>query len=654
MPISSLKMARQNKSQKNQGQILILMALLSTTLIILFGMVVSIGHLVQAKINLQNAVDLASMSGASWQARFLNHISLVNYRMRQNYKFTLYDLYVTQSRFNKGFRDTVASRYSPNMDSFDRVYNDRMVFGICQQMEGYMPQKAIGESGEGTAGGTDMCQNVDDTKNYIPPVVPSPIVGTNPILIAANEAIRALSKRLRGVCTDASGQNAAYFDYIMKNLDERQQFQMSQLEVVLKQFADAFRTNGGRIDSSTGMATNSINSTFRKNLISANSNASIQFINPEETLAINGEFNALFRQMFITRMPPSSDFTNYFEVLESFFRIKVVNIGIDGAGGCQFSVEEKQYPTGAGGRIGTFLGLGRARSPSGRPKIPFSVVLRAEVKPRLLFWPKGLTPTLVAVGAAKPFGSRVGPSKAQSDYEVSGGAGSRTAGGDNIYPLANMSFYPGDVATGDRYISGVGHKKILGFLYSALPNPTKGVNFDRPSIMNTRNQCLDGDSSFICLALAPTLYEGLFWNIFPYPPDTNSSKNISTSVVKGLFPSDIQLRTADDHYILLDRMSYNAGGQFNELWHYTDDMLGNVGQFKTQGGDPLFFANRAVTLSSWSPTDSGLQMGRLGYQIKLASVREICDDIAKGGVVSPGEALSGYCSGGSGYNAVAH
>lgn len=651
--------ARRFQKGKEGGQILIIMALLSTTLIILFGMVVSIGHFVQAKVNLQNAVDLAAMTGASWQARYLNHISLVNYRMRQNYKFALYDLYVTQSRFNKGFRDTVARPYSPGMAPFQRVPRDRMVFGICQQMEGYMPQRAIGEDGEGTAGGTDMCQNVDDTRSYIPPIVPSPIVGTNPILIAANEAIRQLSLRAQKVCRDASGQNETYFEYLMKNLDNRQQFQMSQLGDVLNAFSQSFRTSGDQISGSdAGEATQAINRTFRTNLISANGSASLQFVNPRETLAVNNDFTALFRTMFTTRSFPSSEFTNYFTPLESFFRIKVVNIGVDGAGGCQFSVAEKQYPLGATGRIGVFLGLGRSRSASdaaGRPKVPFSVVLRAEVRPSLLFWPQGLTPTLVAVGAAKPFGSRVGPPKDQSDFEVSGGAGVRTSGGDNVFPLANMSFYPGDVELSDGTIPGVGHKKILGFLYSSLKNPTRGNNADRPSIMNTVNQCLGGDSSFICLALAPTLYEGLFWTVFPFPPSSNSAtKLIPTSVVTSLFPQDYPVKTADDFYIMLDRMPFSAGGALNDLWHYTDDRLGDVREFQTQSGDPLFFANRKITLSSWSPTDTTYEMGRFGYQIKLASVREICEDIEAGGVVPLGAALEGYCRGGAGYNRVAH
>lgn len=635
---------------RREGQILILMALLSTTLIILFGMVVSVGHLVQAKINLQNAVDLAAMSGASWQARYLNHIALVNYRMRQNYKMTLYDLYVTQSRFNLGFRQDVGGQYNPGMNPFSRVSKSRWVFGICQQMEGYMPQAAIGESGEGTASGTDMCQNVDDSRNYIPPIVASPVISTNPVILAANEAIKRLSERAQSVCRGASGQNATYFKYIMEHLESRQLFQMTQLQTVLTDFADAFRPYEGEdLGGGGGKAAQAVLRTFRSNLISANAAANIRFVNPSRTLAVTGDFGALFDQMFKTRVPPPPQFSDYFDVLESFFRINVVNINVDSAGGCQFSVAQKVFPVGGKGGLGTFLGLARSRSsqdPS-RPKIPFGVVLRAEVQPRLLFWPRGLTPTLVAVSAAKPFGSRIGPPKEQSDYEVSGGQSVRTGGGDNVYPLANMAFYPGDVDTGDGTYPGVGHKKILGFLYNALMNPTKGNNRDRPSILNTSNNCQGGDSSFVCLALSPTLYESLFWSIFPYPPAS------AGEILKNVFPSDVFVKAADDRYNMLDRMSA-AGGSYNDLWHYTSDDLGRNSTFQGAGGKPLFFADRNTVLSSWSPTDTAFRQGRLGYQIKLSSVNEICSDIQSGGTVGLGEALTGYCGGGSGYNKVAH
>ncbi|MBS1985538.1 MAG: Tad domain-containing protein [Bdellovibrionales bacterium] len=644
-----------SKHPRQRGQILILMAMLSTTLIVLFGMVVSIGHLVQAKINLQNAVDLAAMTGASWQARYLNHMALVNYRMRQNYKFTLYDLYVTQSRFNMGFRQEVAGRYSSGMDPFSRIPKSRWVFGICQQMEGYMPQAAIGETGEGTAQGTDMCQNVDDSKNYIPPIVPSPVVGTNPFLIAANNAIKALSERAKNVCRGSSGQNDAYFAYIMSSLESRQRFQMQQMEKVLEGFSQAFAANGDDVTGAGGEATSSIYHTFYTNLISANGGAQIRYINPVETRSVNANFTSLFNEMFASRVRPTQEFTKYFEVLESFFRIYVTNIGIDGAGGCQFSVAQKTYPSGSSSQLGTFLGITRSRSLSDptRPRTPFNIVLRAEVKPRLLFWPESLTPTLVAVSAAKPFGSRIGPPKDQSDYEVSGGA-SLKLGGQNSYPLANMAFYPGDIDVNDGNYSGVGHRKILGFLYNALPNPRKGVNFDRPSVVNPPNQnCLGGDPSFVCLALSPTLYEGLFWSVFPFPA-SQSSGAPGRDVIFNLFPSDVSLTTANDLYAMPDRMGTGSAGSLNDLWHHTSDKLGDNRIFQANDGSPLFFSNRKTSLSSWTPSPTEEAPGRFGYQIKLASLAEICDDISTGGGVPLSDALSGYCGGNSTYNKVTH
>ena len=64
------------------------------TFILFFTFVVNTGMLVNAKINLQNAADLAAYSGAAVQARQLNEISFLNYQMRREYKKFLFRYYV--------------------------------------------------------------------------------------------------------------------------------------------------------------------------------------------------------------------------------------------------------------------------------------------------------------------------------------------------------------------------------------------------------------------------------------------------------------------------------------------------------------------------------------------------------------------------------
>lgn len=62
--------------------------------VVFFAFVINIGMLVNAKINLQNAADLAAYAGASVQARQLNHIGWLNYEMRRALKKYLFRYYV--------------------------------------------------------------------------------------------------------------------------------------------------------------------------------------------------------------------------------------------------------------------------------------------------------------------------------------------------------------------------------------------------------------------------------------------------------------------------------------------------------------------------------------------------------------------------------
>ena len=95
------------KSDPRQGQMLVIVALMITTVIIMFGMTISVGHLVESRINLQTSVDLSAMSAASYQARHMNALSVINYRIRAVQRFFLMDAYTTQARFNRHFQEEV-------------------------------------------------------------------------------------------------------------------------------------------------------------------------------------------------------------------------------------------------------------------------------------------------------------------------------------------------------------------------------------------------------------------------------------------------------------------------------------------------------------------------------------------------------------------
>ncbi len=64
------------------------------TFFLFLAFVLNTGMLVNAKINLQNAADLAAYAGAAVQARQLNDIGYLNYEMRRVYKKFLFRYYV--------------------------------------------------------------------------------------------------------------------------------------------------------------------------------------------------------------------------------------------------------------------------------------------------------------------------------------------------------------------------------------------------------------------------------------------------------------------------------------------------------------------------------------------------------------------------------
>ena len=76
--------------QSRIGQISVLIVFSLIPLFTLFTFVVNMGMLVNAKISLQNAADLAAYAGAATQARQMTAISHINYQMRQAYKKFIY------------------------------------------------------------------------------------------------------------------------------------------------------------------------------------------------------------------------------------------------------------------------------------------------------------------------------------------------------------------------------------------------------------------------------------------------------------------------------------------------------------------------------------------------------------------------------------
>jgi hypothetical protein len=87
--------AKSAKRARELGQVSVLAALMiGTTFFLFLAFVTNTGMVVHAKINLQNAADVAAYAGAATQARQMNHIAILNYEMRRQFKKFLVRYYV--------------------------------------------------------------------------------------------------------------------------------------------------------------------------------------------------------------------------------------------------------------------------------------------------------------------------------------------------------------------------------------------------------------------------------------------------------------------------------------------------------------------------------------------------------------------------------
>src|SRR5271170_71906 len=97
----------------DSGQASIMIGMIVLTFMLFFAFVVNTGMLVNAKINLQNAADLAAYAGAAVQARQLTQISYLNYEMRRQWKKFLFRLYVVGNMSQDGFPRNGATGVGP-------------------------------------------------------------------------------------------------------------------------------------------------------------------------------------------------------------------------------------------------------------------------------------------------------------------------------------------------------------------------------------------------------------------------------------------------------------------------------------------------------------------------------------------------------------
>lgn len=520
-----------------RGQMLVVVMMMITTVIIMFGMTVSVGHLVQSKINLQNSVDFASLSAASYQARHMNAMSVANYRIRAVLKFFLLDSYVTQGRFNNVFYTDILTGGGGGI-----ISDPIGAFSVCQQAKNYDPVSAIRETGRGVDDSTNVCRNFlgDGQSKKITPLKPSPFPGFNPIYIFINITLLQIADQFRQSCLEWKGQNKVWAEWAINRAVADTEQQAAQMSRVVLEFendlaGDASARNFVLIGSA-GKASQSAVATFNSNLIGS--------IAPS-----GGDLNAL---LYLNNLQDRYLSMGDLRKSEKSFGLSYLDPNWDD--GCEIV-------NNPGGANSTAKSMTQGYSKNPTKIVSVGLVANAD-SPGILFWPQGIEPAMVAVAAAKPFGSRIGPPP--SYFASEGGNG-----------FGNVTTFPGDRG-GRLNEGGLGHKDILRYAFSQLPVPGSGVARNRPR------------EAFAFSAYAPTIFDSMYYSIFPptspfAPVDVLPPLNISSP--------------------LLDR-----GAALPDPYRWSLPPLSK--HYKASAAN-----------SAWSPDSEP----RSGYQIKLISIDELCD-----------------------------
>ncbi len=562
------------------GQVAILFALVFTFMFVLFAMVVDFGHLVNNKINLQNAADAAAYSGAAWQAQALSRLGQMNYYLRQNVKELAMRAHVTHQRHNRnyprGSQFWNGNGEAPNVEPF-----------MCQQAHGYTALSGLKYRFD-----TNLCRNASPTTGGLPPIVVPPVIASfDPFAVAIAAQIRKIADAAKQECSAAATDNRRLAEHFVNVYTRRSRFHADQIREIVNWLNEV---GGGNAESNRHPIVQTAFESARRNL----------------TLANRDEFQ-------MTVLQP--DGNEYVRLSEHLMRASLffVNFNVEGEG-CV-------------GRPGFLDFDGMVSSMSKDQSVLTYFAVKLESKPRMLFMPQkwidAAFPTLQAFSAAKPFGSRMGPDvTADQLVPVPNRPG-------NNNRMVNFSFRPGDNL-------GIMNTKVMAMLdglhtfnQAGRPEGEQGNGWPDPD--------KGGDTRLPLRAItAPTIFDSMMYSIFPNPnrqddyaepeyanalyPDYLEAGDSANQIVEGgqnrtpaYFPTTG--RSSGQGYIPVH--SPDSGVRYGSARYGEEGPASHavelVSDLPIVGGGKereFGFADRELVNSGWAPEG---RRGRIGYSVKF-------------------------------------
>lgn len=559
-----------------RGQVTILFALVFTFMFILFAFVVDFAHLINTKMNLQNAADAAAYAGAAWQARSLNRLAQVNYHIRQDVKELAMRVQVTHLRHNRGFPRGDDSEGPPNVEPF-----------ICQQAHGY---RAI--SGLRYANDTNLCRNASPSVGGLPPIVVPPVIASfDPFAVAIASQIRKIAEAANQECRAAAEDNKVLAQHLINVYTQRSQFHANQMQQIAQFLND---TGGGEVaDDDSHPIRKVAKESARRNLSLANRDEfQLEIIPPR-----GGQYIRLINET----MRASLFFINF-------------NVVGDGCVGRPSFVDFDGMVSNVHKDV---------------PIITYFAV-RLKSKPVMLFMPQawvGAFPQLEAYAAAKPFGGRIGPdATADRLTPVANRPG-------NNNRQINFSFKPGDNL-------GIMNKRIMSLLDrlhpfngAGRPDGNRDTGWPEPDKGDDLKVALQA-------IRAPTIFESVLYSAWPDPGGNADNDYLEKQFALNMYPDYLEAAGPDNQIIdtptpktppYMNVNSKNKGSGWLQVnadaqgggpyGNYATEqpashsvVLGpNIGAIGGKAAE-LGWANRDQIHSGWAPAG---RAGRLGYSVKF-------------------------------------
>jgi len=646
---------RPSMKPKNQlGQISILAALMiGTTFFLLLAFVVNTGMVVHAKINLQNAADVAAYAGAATQARQMNHIGILNYELRRQYKKFLY-------------------RYA--------------VFGSAGAMTNRPPGGPVQWGPRGTHNVPAVCIVYDPRDNYCQrELVPEiSVAGYGGVLDSIGQAAQQIYERIEELrkanCTQLGLSNSIVLFLWLYNTEPED--------------SSVIRAIAGGNDSTNSTIVNTLKTVARgmglipKNmLLKKRIDSLVEFVNyPAQTnvdltryeaLAAGGDFFArertlqAFQSAHQTLGPQVFDETKTFldELLppagQPLLDLETVYGEFD-TYAVQLEMDEASNPKGCRHKYlhipikGKSLPLGVYKKKNDR-NVYYAVRLRSQA--RVLFSPFGDL-EMTAYSAAKPFGSRIGPQSISEESFVRGGSPggsflqSSLSTGNPLGKVPNLPVARGEGNSSPASGKGFDDVKVFTAFDSTGVDSSNGT-ITPESFASAQSAAMAPHQAERGLYLIPADIEGSQGNSFDEQKEyfryfgssarTTFYAPLKTREAQGqaldprqeiddviqaipippaLGPSRELIRRGMASYFGKLRNSTPQGTDELETYHFakvSNPLKTQNGQaVQIKGGD--FLMNRAEDLrSSWGGVDLAPNRtnGRIGYSVKFISFKSL-------------------------------